>query len=98
MIIRLFKARIRPGCSDAWREKVQAFSIPWLESQHGLLAYYPGQPISEDESEFSMTSVWVDMDALIAAVGENWQESVLLEDEARLVEECGVEHYEVFGS
>ncbi len=97
MIIRFFRARIRPGRLDLWQEKVEKFSIPWLISQQGLVAYYPGKPITEEAREFSMTSVWESMNALLNAVGDDWQQVVLLEDEASLVEETSVEHYEIFG-
>ena len=96
MIVRFFRVRVRPGQLESWQEKVETFSIPWLKAQRGLCAYYPGKPLSEDSREFSMTSIWQDMAALQEAVGENWEEVVLLEDEASLVEEASVVHYEFF--
>ncbi len=98
MIIRIFRARIQPGCLDLWQEKVEKFSIPWLISQQGLIAYYPGKPVTDESREYSMTSIWEDMNVLINAVGDDWQQVVLLEEEASLVEETSVEHYESFNS
>lgn len=43
-----------------------------------------------------MTSIWEDMESLKAAVGEDWNQVVLLEDEASLVENASVVHYEYF--
>ncbi len=96
MIIRLFKAKIHPGQLDSWQEKVEKFSIPWLKQQKGLVGYYPGKPLSEQSREYSMLSLWDNMEVLINAVGENWEQVVLLEDEASLVEETSVEHFEYF--
>ena len=96
MIVRFFRAQIRPGQLDLWQEKVESFSIPWLKSQPGLRAYYPGKPLTAESREFSMTSVWEDMTALREAVRDDWQQVVLLEGEASLVEEASVEHYEFF--
>ena len=96
MIIRLFKAKILPGKSDLWQEKVEKFSIPWLRQQEGLLEYYPGKPLSEQSREYSMLSFWENIDVLKKAVGENWEQVILLEDEASLVEETCVEHFEFF--
>ena len=96
MIIRIFKVRIRPGSHSFWQEKVKKFSIPWLKSQPGLVAYYPGRPLNKESRVFSMTSIWKNMNVLRDAVGDDWQQVVLLEDEASLVEEAAVEHYEYF--
>lgn len=70
--------------------------IPWLKQQVGLLGYYPGKPLSEKSREYSMLSLWENIDALKQAVGEDWERVVLLEDEAGLVEETSVEHFEYF--
>ncbi len=96
MIVRFFRVQVRPGQLESWQEKVEKFSIPWLKAQRGLRAYYPGKPLTKDSREFSMTSIWQDMAALREAVGEDWQQVVLLEDEVNLVEEASVVHYECF--
>lgn len=96
MIIRLFKAKIYQGQHDSWEEKVEKFSIPWLKQQEELLEYYPGKPLSDQSLVYSMLSLWESMEALKKAVGEDWEQVVLLEDEASLVEEASVEHYEFF--
>jgi len=43
-----------------------------------------------------MISLWESMEALKGAVGEDWEQVILLEDEASLVEETSVEHFEYF--
>jgi quinol monooxygenase YgiN len=96
MIIRIFTARIVSGSHDLWLDKVEKFSIPWLISQPGLIAYYPGRPLDKKSREFSMTSIWENRDALKNAVGDDWRQVILLEDETALVEETSVAHYEYF--
>jgi quinol monooxygenase YgiN len=97
MIVRVFRARIQPGKLAKWQEKVEKFSIPWLKSQRGMLGYYPGKPLDPASKEYCMISLWQDLNALKEAVGEDYLEVVLLEDEAVLVEETSVDHYELFG-
>jgi quinol monooxygenase YgiN len=97
MIIRIFRAKIQPGKLSEWQNKIEKFSIPWLKSQRGLLEYYPGKPLSPDFREFCMIMLWKDLDSLKEAVGEDINQVVLLEDEATLVEESSVDHYELFG-
>jgi quinol monooxygenase YgiN len=87
MIIRYFRAKIHPGKEALWQEKVRDFSIPWLRAQEGLIDYYPGKPLAENGGEFSMVSIWKDIESLKTAVGEDFRKVVLLEDEAELVEE-----------
>ena len=97
MIIRIFRAKIKPDKLTEWQDKVEKLSIPWLRSQHGLLEYYPGKPLGSAAREFCMIMLWKDLDSLKEAVGEDITQVVLLEDEAILVEESSVDHYELFG-
>ena len=76
---------------------VEEHSIPWMQSQSGCIAFFPGRPVDPDGLEFSMTSVWADVDAIKAAVGENWVEPIVLGDEAAIADRVEVRHYEVFG-
>ena len=96
MIIRIFRARVLSGTLDEWQRKVEKFSITWLKSQKGMLKCFPGKPL-DDERDFVMVSIWEDLAAIKQAVGDDWEQVVLLEDEASLVEEVSVEHYESFG-
>ena len=45
-----------------------------------------------------MVSVWDGLDSLRQAVGDDWKEAVLFGDEADLVEQVAVDHYETFGT
>lgn len=97
MIIRVFRARVRQGQLDAWQQKVEEHSIPWMREQEGMVAFYPGKPVDEKSREFTMISVWRDADSIRKSVGENWTSPVLLADEADLVEDVEMHHYEIFG-
>ena len=96
MIIRVFKAKIKPGQSGLWQEKVEQFSITWIKQQRGVIHYFPGKPLTEESREFCMISIWDSMESLQQAVGDDWNKVILLEDEANLVEETSVEHYDFF--
>ncbi len=97
MIVRVFRVRVLPGKTQEWQDKVETISIPWLRKQEGLITFYPGKPIEPEGREFSMTSIWRDVDSIRKAVGEEWQRAVLLEDEAALVEAVEMHHFETFG-
>ena len=93
MIIRVFRARIRPGKIADFKQMVQEQSIPWLTSTEGMLGYFAGQPLGDDEREFVMVTLWRDLDSLRGFVGENWKTPVVTADEAPLVEEMVAHHY-----
>ena len=72
---------------------VQEQSIPWLESADGMLGYFSGEPFAENEQEFVMITLWRDKDALEAFAGLDWDNPVVTEEEAPLVEVMFADHY-----
>jgi hypothetical protein len=97
MIVRIFRVRVLPGKTHEWQDRVEVISIPWLRKQDGLIAFYPGKPIEPEGREFSMISIWSDVDSIRRAVGKEWQRAALLENEAALVETVVMHHFETFG-
>lgn len=93
MIIRVFRAIIRADRIDDFKRMVRDQSIPWLEKSEGMLGYFPGEPLSSNEREFTMITLWRDIDALKAFVGKEWDNPVVTADEAPLVETMYADHY-----
>ena len=93
MILRVFRAVIREHRVDEFKRLVQEQSIPWLKGTDGMLAYFPGQPFEDNEREFTMVTLWRDLDAVKAFCGDDWNNPAVTEDEAPLVEAMYVEHY-----
>ena len=98
MIVRVFRARVREGRVAEFKQMVQQQSIPWLEKSDGMLGFYPGAPVDENARDFVMISLWRDVEAIRAFAGEAWDDPVVTEDEAPLVEHMTAEHYTHFGS
>ena len=96
MIVRVVRAWVSEGFSTEWQRLVKQHSIPWMKKQSGCIAAYPGRPLEQNGSNFSPTSVWNDVRAIQAAVGESWQEAILFGDEAKIVDRIEVRHYEIF--
>ena len=96
MIIRVFRAKIRPGNLVEFKQMAQEQSIPWLTSSEGMLGYFAGEPHGADENEFVMVTLWRDVEALQSFAGENWQTPVVTPDEAPLVENMMAHHYQRF--
>jgi|SRR6476469_9560541 quinol monooxygenase YgiN len=96
MIIRVFRAKIHKQQVAEFKRLVQTQSIPWLEGAAGLLGYFPGEPLNEETPEFVMITLWRDLAALQAFVGEIRQTPVVTPDETPLVEAIVAHHYRKF--
>ena len=96
MIIRVFRAVIREGRVDDFRKMVQEQSIPWLTGSDGMLGYFPGRPFGDNDREFTMITLWKDLESLKAFCGEDWNNPVVTEDEVPLVEAMYADHYQRF--
>jgi heme-degrading monooxygenase HmoA len=96
MIVRVFRARVRPGMDNEFERMVRELSIPLVDRQRGLIARYSGRPVGGNATEFTMVSIWEDLDALKAFAGEDWEQSVVPEEERAVLAETFVHHYELF--
>jgi len=95
-VVRIFRARVKPGRQAEWADLVRELSIPQLSQSDGLLAYYPGAPLGDSE-EFSMVSIWRDLLAVRAYAGEDWTQPVIYDGEEDVLAEVHVHHYQLFG-
>ena len=94
-VVRIFRARVKPGRQADWERLVRETSIPKLSEAEGLLAYYPGAPLGDPE-EFTMVSVWRDLGAVRSYAGKDWATPVLYPGEEDLLAEVHVHHYQLF--
>ena len=93
MILRVFRARIPKDRVADFKKMVQEQSIPWLEKSDGMLGYFPGEPYGANKRDFMMVTLWRDLDALNAFAGQDWDNPVVTDDEAPLVEAMFADHY-----
>jgi quinol monooxygenase YgiN len=92
-IIRVFRARARPGCKRALADKLATSSVQVVQGQPGFLGYLVAGPANESQHEFIFASIWADADALKARFGPDWRDSLLPPGYAEVIEMCSVEHY-----
>jgi transposase/quinol monooxygenase YgiN len=93
MIIRVFRARLKPGKRAAFERLCHTVSLPLMREQPGMLAVSIASPNPKRRDEFVLVSVWRDLERLKAFTGENWREATILPGEADLLETARVEHY-----
>jgi quinol monooxygenase YgiN len=92
-IVRVFRARARPGCESALAQKLATSSIEVVQGQPGFLGYLVAGPARDQQRDFIFASIWADADAVKARFGEAWRVSHLPPGYAALIEECFVDHY-----
>jgi hypothetical protein len=94
MVIRLFHAKVRSGKQAEFKKLVEVLSLPLIQSRHGMIALYPGQPLGPNADEFVLVTVWKDR-AVIA--DDSWVQSIIPPVALSLLEEWHVAGYKSFG-
>lgn len=94
MILRVFRARLKPGRRAAYEALIREHALPLMRKAQGNVAIHLGQPQPDRPNEYVLATVWTDLDALQAYAGRNWREVMILPGEAELVEEVGVRHFD----
>jgi quinol monooxygenase YgiN len=96
-IIRVFRARARPGRERDLADKLATSSVEVVQGQPGFLGHLVAGPANERQREFIFASIWADADAVKSRFGEEWRVSLLPPGYAELIEECSIEHYHLTG-
>src|SRR4029077_4299220 len=98
VIVRVFRARVRPGSAADFEVMLRDQSIPLLRAAGGLLSWWAGRPLGE-AGEFAVVTVWRDLVSLQEFAGPDWQrEGVIPAAELPLLEETVLHHYELVDS
>jgi heme-degrading monooxygenase HmoA len=97
MIIRVFRAVVRPGMAAMFEARTREASLPTVRTHPGLIAFFPGRPLDESTGEFVMITVWDSLASVEAFTGPNWRRTVIPSEEQPLLQSCTVEHYEFYG-
>jgi heme-degrading monooxygenase HmoA len=98
MIIRVFRARPQPGTAGEVARLAEETSIPFVDSQPGLVARYTGRGVGATGEELVMVTVWEDLDALKNMTGAEWEQAVIPDERLEpLIAESFLHHYESIG-
>ena len=93
MIIRFFRALVDDGQQDSFRKFFIKTALPLIRSQEGLVSVSVGLPHDTSPHEFSMVTIWRNLETLKQFAGEDWKSAVIHPDEAHLLKETFVHHY-----
>jgi len=95
MIVRVFRVVVHDGKQAEFGEFFHNTALPLVQGQPGIVSVTAGAPRPETPTEFCMVMVWRDVDALRAFAGDDWREAHIHPDEADLVRERSVHHYDL---
>ena len=95
MIVRLFQVSTHPGKEAEFADFFHNTAIPLMQRTPGLAKVIPCAPRPDTPTEFAMVMVWETLDALKAFVGEDYQSAHVHPDEAALVRERRIAHYDL---
>jgi heme-degrading monooxygenase HmoA len=63
--------------------------------QSGLVAQHVGKPRDSSSTEYVFVTVWEDVESIREFAGDHWQEAVIAPEEAHLLNDTWIGHYEV---
>ncbi|MCB1496478.1 MAG: antibiotic biosynthesis monooxygenase [Bauldia sp.] len=95
MIIRVFRVVVQDGKREQFETFFRETAIPLTRSQPGIVSVTAGVPRAETPDEFCMVMVWESLAAMKDFVGEDWRSPHIHPDEADLVRERSIHHYEL---
>jgi quinol monooxygenase YgiN len=94
VIVRVFRARIRPGKEDEFERFVIETGVPMTRAQEGCSHTTFGKSRWSEQPEFVVVTHWDSVDALKAFAGPNWQQAVIEPEEEHMLAEVFCDHYE----
>jgi heme-degrading monooxygenase HmoA len=93
MVVRVFRARIRPGKEGEFERFVLGTGVPLVTAQAGSQVTV-GKSRWSDQPEFTVITHWDSIDALEAFAGKDWQQAVVEPEEEHMLAEVFCDHYE----
>jgi len=95
MIIRVFRVVVQDGKRKQFETFFRDTAIPLVKGQPGIVSVTAGVPRPETPDEFCMVMVWESLEAMKDFIGEDWRSAHVHPDEAELVRERSIHHYEL---
>ena len=98
MIVRVYRARVRPGTEAQYVALIHEHVIPAAHEVDGLAAYHVGRRMEGRSPEFVIVTVWRSLAALQSVAGADWLRPIFFHLEESLLESWTVEHFEAIAS
>jgi quinol monooxygenase YgiN len=93
VILRVFRAQIYPDQRAAFSQFLRNEALPTTRAQPGFVDCWVGEPLREDDHEFTFVSVWRDLASLEAFRGRNLDDPGIRPEESAVIRSAAVAHY-----
>lgn len=97
MIIRLIHVKVHAGKQAEFRQVLELLALPEIQSKNGMIAFYPGQPLGPESTEFILVTVWKGRKGVEIGCQDEWIAKIIPHEALPLVEEWHVNGYKSFG-
>lgn len=98
MILRIFRAQIYPDQHAAFADFLRSEALPTTRAQPGFVDCWVGEPLREDDYEFTFVSVWRDLASLEAFRGSDLDDPGVLPQEAAVIRSAEVMHFRLLAT
>ena len=95
MIVTVIQVLIHDGKKKNYDELFHNTIVPLVQKQPRLVSITASVPRSEGSNEYCIVAVWQDFEAITSFFGENCHKHCIHPDEAELVSERSVRHYDL---
>lgn len=95
MIVRIFRVITEPGQRASFERFFRETAVPLMKGTDGIEDIIFCLPRPESPDEFAIVMLWRDLEALRAFVGDDWQTPHVHPDEAGIVRDRYLHHYEL---
>lgn len=92
-LVRVFQAVTKPGKESEFEAFFLGQALEIVQRQEGFVSVTIGLPTESTPGEFLMITKWASIEALKGFAGERWDEAVIDDREAPLLQQAGVHHY-----
>ncbi len=98
MLIRVHRCRVEPGREWEFNQGIRDSAIPLAAKMEGMDYSAFGRRLDGAEHRFINVTIWRDLDAVRAHVGEDVHTRLIFDGEADLIVNEEIEYYELIGA
>ena len=95
MIIRVFSPTVHHGKEEEFEAFLRDTAVPLVSRQAGLLTQHVGRSLEPSSNTYVYVTVGEDVESIQAFAGSRWKEAVITPEEAHLLTDTSIQHYEV---
>lgn len=97
MIVRVYRATVHPGMEVEFEAFLREQGMTNVTRVPGCRGAMAGRDRWSEEPVYFFVSMWDSIEALQGFTGPDWQQGVIVPDEAHLIASVSTSHFETLG-